>query len=395
MIDFSDKAQLGCFIGVVSALACLAAALIVMTARMKKRFSGGAFAAWLTAAIIVVVAGIAACLISIIFKTEFLKLDCEIVGGALSIVHDGNTLFTVPGLGVFFGVAFEHAVIELLMYGVTLLALALVALTCIRRGVSRAVWSRDVDGEGYYVVSGDVDEQSAFEPIETETSDDENAAQPENAETAEKESAEEPETAEIAEKEAAIEPEETEVKPIETVDEPEAAEEKTIETIEEPEVAVEEPAAAEEETVVSSEPETEIEQPEVEVEEPEAAEEKTIETVEEPEAAEEEEVVSPQPKPTEEPTDAAAPVESIEVEEPTDATALVEPIEVKEPTDATAPTEPIAAETPAENKPTAAKRHRAVKSRAAQVFGEYLGERSEEDREKLLGKIDIITKRTD
>ena len=351
MIDFSDKAQLGCFIGVVSALACLAAALIVMTARMKKRFSGGAFAAWLTAGIIVVVAGSAACLISIIFKTEFLKLDCEIEGGALSIVYDGNTLFTVPGLGVFFGVAFEHAAIELLMYGVTLLALALVALTCIRRGVSRAVWSRDVDGEGYYVVSGDGDEQSAFEPIETETSDDENAAQPENAETAEKESAEEPEAAEIAEKEAAIEPEETEVKPIETV---------------------EEPAAAEEKTVVSVQPETEIEQPEVAVEEsvtmveePEAAEEKTIETVEEPEAAEEEEVVSPQPKPTEEPTEA------------------------------TAPTEPIAAETPAENKPTAAKRHRAVKSRAAQVFGEYLGERSEEDREKLLGKIDIITKRTD
>lgn len=347
MIDFSDKAQLGCFIGVVSALACLAAALIVMTARMKKRLSSGAFAAWLTAAIIVVVAGIAACLISIIFKTEFLKLDCVIVGGALSIVHDGNTLFTVPGLGVFFGVAFEHAVIELLMYGVTLLALALVALTCIRRGVSRAVWSRDVDGEGYYVVSGDGDEQSAFEPIETETSDDENAAQPENTETAEKESAIEPEAAEIAEKEAAIEPEETEVKPIETV------------------------------------------------EEPEAAEEKTIETVEEPETAEKEEVVSPQPKPTEEPAEATALVESIEVEEPTDATALVEPIEVKEPTDATAPTEPIAAETPAENKPTAAKRHRAVKSRAAQVFGEYLSERNEEDREKLLGKIDIITKRTD
>ncbi len=346
MIDFSDKAQLGCFIGVVAAIACLAAALIVMTARMKKRLSGGAFAAWLTAAIIVVVAGIAACLISIIFKTEFLKLDCVIVGGALSIVHDGNTLFTVPGLGVFFGVAFEHAVIELLMYGVTLLALALVALTCIRRGVSRAVWSRDVDGEGYYVVSGDSDEQSAFEPIETETSDGENAAQPENAET--------------AEKEAAIEPEETEVKPIETV---------------------EELVTMEEETVVSSEPETEIEQPEV--------------AVEEPAAAEEEEVVFPQPKPTEEPTKAAAPVEPIEVEEPTEATAPVEPIEVKEPTDATAPTEPIAAETPAENKPTAAKRHRAVKSRAAQVFGEYLGERNEEDREKLLGKIDIITKRTD
>ncbi len=333
MIDFSDKAQLGCFIGVVAALACLAAALIVMTARMKKRFSGGAFAAWLTAAIIVVVAGIAACLISIIFKTEFLKLDCVIVGGALSIVYDGNTLFTVPGLGVFFGVAFEHAAIELLMYGVTLLALALVALTCIRRGVSRAVWSRDVDGEGYYVVSGDGDEQSAFEPIETETSDDENAAQPENAETAEKESAEEPEAAEIAEKEAAIEPEETAVKP--------------------------------------------------------------IETVEEPAAAEEEEVVSPEPKPTEEPTEAAAPVEPIEVKEPTEAAAPVEPIEVEEPTEATVPTEPIAAETPAENKPTAAKRHRAVKSRAAQVFGEYLGERSEEDREKLLGKIDIITKRTD
>ncbi len=345
MIDFSDKAQLGCFIGVVTALACLAAALIVMTARMKKRFSGGAFAAWLTAAIIVVVAGSAACLISIIFKTEFLKLDCEIEGGALSIVHDGKTLFTVPGLGVFFGVAFEHAVIELLMYGVTLLALALVALTCIRRGVSRAVWSRDVDGEGYYVVNGDVDEQSAFEPIGTETSDDENAAQPENVETAEKEAAEEPEAAEIVEKEAAIEPEETEVKPIETVEEPEAAEE---------------------ETVVSSEPETEIEQPEV--------------AVEEPEAAEEEEVVSPEPKPTEEPTEAAAPVE---------------PIEVEEPTEAAAPTEPIAAETPAENKPTAAKRHRAVKSRAAQVFGEYLGERNEEDREKLLEKIDIITKRTD
>lgn len=352
MIDFSDKAQLGCFIGVVAAIACLAAALIVMTARMKKRLSGGAFAAWLTAAIIVVVAGIAACLISIIFKTEFLKLDCVIAGGALSIVHDGNTLFTVPGLGVFFGVAFEHAVIELLMYGVTLLALALVALTCIRRGVSRAVWSRDVDGEGYYVVSSDGDEQSAFEPIETETSDDENAAQPGNAET--------------AEKEAAIEPEGTEVKPIETVEEPEAAEEKTIvsvqpETeIEQPEVAVEEPAAM--------------------VEEPEAAEEKPIETVEETEAAEEEEVVSPQPKPTEEPTKAAAPVE---------------PIEVKEPTEAAAPTEPIAAETPVENKPTAAKRHRTVKSRAAQVFGEYLGERNEEDREKLLGKIDIITKRTD
>lgn len=345
MIDFSDKAQLGCFIGVVSAIACLAAALIVMTARMKKRLSSGAFAAWLTAAIIVVVAGIAACLISIIFKTEFLKLDCVIAGGALSIVHDGNTLFTVPGLGVFFGVAFEHATIELLMYGVTLLALALVALTCIRRGVSRAVWSRDVDGEGYYVVSGDGDEQSAFEPIGTETSDDENAAQPENAETAEKESA--------------IEPEGTEVKPIETVEEPEAAEE---------------------ETVVSSEPETGIEQPEVAVEEPKAAEEKTIETVEEPEAAEGEEVVSPQPKPT---------------EEPTEATALVESIEVEEPTEAAAPTEPIAAETPAENKPTAAKRHRAVKSRAAQVFGEYLGERNEEDREKLLGKIDIITKRTD
>lgn len=345
MIDFSDKAQLGCFIGVVAAIACLAAALIVMTARMKKRLSGGAFAAWLTAAIIVVVAGIAACLISIIFKTEFLKLDCVIAGGALSIVHDGNTLFTVPGLGVFFGVAFEHATIELLMYGVTLLALALVALTCIRRGVSRAVWSRDVDGEGYYVVSVDGDEQSAFEPIETETSDDENAAQPENAETAEKESAEEPETAEIAEKEAAIEPEETEVKPIETVEEPEAAEEKT---------------------VVSVQPETGIEQPEV--------------AVEEPAAAEEEEVVFPQPKPTEELTEATVPVE---------------PIEVKEPTEAAAPTEPIAAETPAENKPTAAKRHRAVKSRAAQVFGEYLDERNEEDREKLLGKIDIITKRTD
>lgn len=160
MIDFSDKTQLIIFIAILAAIAVLLTLTIIVAARMRKRLSGVAFAFGMTLAIIVLILSIGACLISIAYKTEFLRVDSAIEGNALAFRYDGKTVFSIPYLGVFFEVVFDRASIEMLLYVATLVDLALLVFLCIRWSLTRNVYNLGEDGEGYYTV-GD-DEPGAF-----------------------------------------------------------------------------------------------------------------------------------------------------------------------------------------------------------------------------------------
>ena len=160
MIDFSDKTQLISFIAILAAIAVLLTLTIIVAVRMRKRLSGVAFAFGLTLAIIVLILSIGACLISIAYKTEFMRVDSAIEGNALAFRYDGKTVFSIPYLGVFFGVVFDRASIEMLLYVATLVDLALLVFLCIRWSLTRNVYNLGEDGEGYYTV-GD-DEPGAF-----------------------------------------------------------------------------------------------------------------------------------------------------------------------------------------------------------------------------------------
>lgn len=160
MIDFSDKTQLISFIAILAAIAVLLTLTIIVAARMRKRLSGVAFAFGMTLAIIVLILSIGACLISIAYKTEFMRVDSAIEGNALAFRYDGKTVFSIPYLGVFFKVVFDRASIEMLLYVVTLVDLALLVFLCIRWSLTRNVYNLGEDGEGYYTV-GD-DEPGAF-----------------------------------------------------------------------------------------------------------------------------------------------------------------------------------------------------------------------------------------
>lgn len=170
MIDFSDKTQLIIFIAILAAIAVLLTLTIIVAARMRKRLSGVAFAFGMTLAIIVLILSIVACLISIAYKTEFMRVDSAIEGNALAFRYDGKTVFSIPYLGVFFEVVFDRASIEMLLYVATLVDLALLVFLCIRWSLTRNVYNLGEDGEGYYTV-GD-DEPGAFaasDEIEGET----------------------------------------------------------------------------------------------------------------------------------------------------------------------------------------------------------------------------------
>ena len=160
MIDFSDKTQLIIFIAILAAIAVLLTLTIIVAARMRKRLSGVAFAFGMTLAIIVLILSIGACLISIAYKTEFMRVDSAIEGNALAFRYDGKTVFSIPYLGVFFEVVFDRASIEMLLYVATLIDLALLVFLCIRWSLTRNVYNLGEDGEGYYTV-GD-DEPGAF-----------------------------------------------------------------------------------------------------------------------------------------------------------------------------------------------------------------------------------------
>lgn len=160
MIDFSDKTQLIIFIAILAAIAVLLTLTIIVAARMRKRLSGVAFAFGMTLAIIVLILSIGACLISIAYKTEFMRVDSAIEGNALAFRYDGKTVFSIPYLGVFFKVVFDRASIEMLLYVATLVDLALLVFLCIRWSLTRNVYNLGEDGEGYYTV-GD-DEPGAF-----------------------------------------------------------------------------------------------------------------------------------------------------------------------------------------------------------------------------------------
>lgn len=155
MIDFSDKTQLIIFIAILAAIAVLLTLTIIVAARMRKRLSGVAFAFGMTLAIIVLILSIGACLISIAYKTEFMRVDSAIEGNALAFRYDGKTVFSIPYLGVFFEVVFDRASIEMLLYVATLVDLALLVFLCIRWSLTRNVYNLGEDGEGYYTVGDD------------------------------------------------------------------------------------------------------------------------------------------------------------------------------------------------------------------------------------------------
>ena len=160
MIDFSDKTQLISFIAILAAIAVLLTLTIIVAVRMRKRLSGVAFALGMTLAIIVLILSIGACLTSIAYKTEFMRVDSAIEGNALAFQYDGKTVFSIPYLGIFFEVVFDRAGIEMLLYAATLVDLALLVFLCIRWSLTRNVYNLGEDGEGYYTV-GD-DEPGAF-----------------------------------------------------------------------------------------------------------------------------------------------------------------------------------------------------------------------------------------
>lgn len=187
MIDFSDKTQLISFIAILAAIAVLLTLTIIVAARMRKRLSGVAFALGMTLAIIVLILSIGACLTSIAYKTEFMRVDSAIEGNALAFQYDGKTVFSIPYLGIFFEVVFDRAGIEMLLYAATLVDLALLVFLCIRWSLTRNVYNLGEDGEGYYTV-GD-DEPGAFAASDEPEDETEPESEPESKplpETAEK-----------------------------------------------------------------------------------------------------------------------------------------------------------------------------------------------------------------
>lgn len=423
MIDFSDKTQLTSFVAVVAAILCLLAVVIVFWTRMRKRLSGGAFAAWLTATIIILTAGIAACLTTIAYKTEFLKIDSEVVGNALAFEYDGNIVFSIPRLGVFFDVVFNYALVEMLLYVVTLVDLALLVLVCIRRGVTRALYSGNCDGEGYYTVSEHEDEPGAFavcdEPGETETEPAEEETEPVAAVSEESVAIDEPAIDEAPvfkpveeEKASADENDEETVSPTndmpapleEYVEDEEPVAEENEQPVAEEAVWVEEENQPTE-FVAEAVPE-EKEEIKEEIEEPVETTESAPIADEEP-TTEEEPAIGAEETRSEEPaTEIETPVESSNVTEPektgTETPESAKPAqpEEKAPDRAARFMAPVVAldkERRASETATVARKNGrvTVKSRAAEMFDEYLGGRSAADREKLLDSIDVITKKND
>ena len=423
MIDFSDKTQLTSFVAVVAAILCLLAVVIVFWTRMRKRLSGGAFAAWLTATIIILTAGIAACLTTIAYKTEFLKIDSEVVGNALAFEYDGNIVFSIPRLGVFFDVVFNYALVEMLLYVVTLVDLALLVLVCIRRGVTRALYSGNCDGEGYYTVSEHEDEPGAFavcdEPGETETEPAEEETEPVAAVSEESVAIDEPAIDEAPvfkpveeEKASADENDEETVSPTndmpapleEYVEDEEPVAEENEQPVAEEAVWVEEENQPTE-FVAEAVPE-EKEEIKEEIEEPVETTESAPIADEEP-TTEEEPAIGAEETRSEEPaTEIETPVESSNVTEPektgTETPESAKPAqpEEKAPDRAARFMAPVVAldkERRASETATVARKNGrvTVKSRAAEMFDEYLGGRSAADREKLLVSIDVITKKND
>lgn len=456
MIDFSDKTQLTSFVAVVAAILCLLAVVIVFWTRMRKRLSGGAFAAWLTATIIILAAGIAACLTTIVYKTEFLKIDSEVVGNALAFEYDGNIVFSIPGLGVFFDVVFNYTLVEMLLYAVTLVDLALLVLVCIRRGVTRALYSGNCDGEGYYTVSEHEDEPGAFavcgesgeegtepaaektesvvavseEPsaadetpvdetpviestaeerrIDTEAAVGEDVPEPAAEENAAADETDDEKVSPVSDMPAPLEEyaedEESEPDEKDEIEEPVETDESLAiaekETLTEEEVKVEPETIAEEGTATGAEktPEEEL-APEI-TEEPATV----AETLpEEPETEVSEETQPEELVPGIETT--AEPVNVAETEKTEAGTVTSELPTAAEPEEKTpdraarfiAPV--VAADKARRTSETATVARKngrvTVKSRAAEMFDEYLGGRSAADREKLLDSIDVITKKND
>lgn len=436
MIDFSDKTQLTSFVAVMAAILCLLAVVIVFWTRMRKRLSGGAFAAWLTATIIILTAGIAACLTTIAYKTEFLKIDSEVVGNALAFEYDGNIVFSIPGLGVFFDVVFNYALVEMLLYVVTLVDLALLVLVCIRRGVTRALYSGNCDGEGYYTVSEHEDEPGAFavcdEPGETETEPAEEETEPVAAVSEESVAIDEPAIDEAPvfepveeEKASADENDEETVSPAndmpapleEYVEDEEPVAEENEQPVAEEAVWVEEEnqptefvaeAVPEEKEEIKEEIEEPVETTEsAPIADEEPTTEDEIAKAESEPTTEEEPAIGAEETRSEEPaTEIETPVESANVTEPekagTETPESVKPAEPEEkaPDRAARFMAPVVAldkERRASETATVARKNGrvTVKSRAAEMFDEYLGGRSAADREKLLDSIDVITKKND
>lgn len=441
MIDFSDKTQLTCFVAASAAILCLLAMAIVFWARMKKRLPGWAFAVWLTATIIILVAGIAACLTTIAYKTEFLKIDSEVVGNALAFEYDGKIVFSIPGLGIFFDVVFNYALVEMLVYVLTLVDLALLVLVCVRRNVTRALYSGNADGEGYYTVSEHEDEPGAFavcdesdgtELAANETTIDETPAIGSPAEeqcTDAGKTVGEETTA--AEENIAAHEENREEERVSLADDMPAPLE---EYVEDEEPATVEPVADKKESEEPVEPAAE------ESEQPVEEENQPVETTEEPAPEEKEEPIEPvettettvseepaviaeEPVAPESAEETTVPEEPIAEETASEIPTQVEPVNVTESGEAGTETESQESAKPAEPEektpdraarfmapvvasdktrrtaetPIAARKNGrvTVKSRAAEMFGEYLGGRSAADREKLLDSIDVITKKND
>ncbi len=489
MIDFSDKTQLICFIAIVAAIAALLALTIVIAARMRKRLSGGAFAGLLTLAIVIMILGIFACLTSLAYNTELLGVDSAIEGNALAFQYNGETVFAIPYLGVFFEVVFDRASIELLLYTVTLVDLALLVVISIRRGLTVNVYDYETEGEGYYTV-GD-DEPGAFAATPTE----ETSAEPPTEKTPETpitestvspdDSAETTETAvpedkpapieeasiavaeaEISEETPAAKTEEKPAEPAAPAVNKAALVEQVMRRIESAKPAAEELERAEAALKADENAAENSDRDEIEAYRPESVEDILSRMTAQPAGNEpgapavakpiKPVIAAPERKPRPATRKIVVPIKSasavltkgektavIAPETPVEAPPAAEKTETAispestreqhseitpEPiapetvseTATTAPEQPereidpepiaeketSAPETPVTPAPEttikplperpAVKRGRAtVKSRAAAMFDEYLTGRSAEDREKLLGSIDVITKKND
>ncbi len=335
MIDFSDKTQLISFILAVAVAVCLLIGVIAVVATMKRRLSVGVYIVGLAVTIIVLLVGLCSCAVIVTGKTAIFGLSSVVDGTALVVKSGEKTLFTIDVVGAFFGVAFDKIVVELLVYASVIIDIVLLACVCIRRGISRLLYPACIDGEGYYTVSEnqDVTETATEETVVEETPTEETTTEQPTEETVtEQPTAEETATEEAVE-EAVTEEVVTEQAPTEEVATEEAIEE-----------------VATEEVVTEQAPPENIE-----------TEETTTENIE-----------------TEEPIE-----ESIEENKSADRAArFMEPMR--------------ATDKKADDGETVktAVRVRA-KSRAAAMFDDYLKGRSAEEREKLLGSIDTVTKKHD
>lgn len=391
MIDFANKTEL-MFFAITAALAVIALVCDLVFAIRKRAGKTGVLlyiVAW-----IIILPAIALTLLALIARFSPLGITAEVVGSEVVVLKSAAELFKIPYIGGYLSVVFTRFIMEVLVYAIALFTLIALIILPIKW---RSHAGQSQDGDGYLSVKdGQTD-------LSVEPTAEENADQPTEPSVDLMETVEEAQEESLDEVVAQSEETQPVTEPITIADE-------------EPEQPIEQEESADEETAQpTKEAEVEIEPAE------ENSEPVAVEPVTQLEPAEELVAVEQEAEGTAEPVELPAPAkkdikpsgkidytafdltlqtvqrrkrarnadDEVKTEEP-----AVQPVE--QPVPAPIAEQPI--EQPVQpidqvekEKAVQSKRKKRVSGKAAQMFGEYMMSKSDEDKTKLFASIDTVS----